>query len=135
MWVEKTNAILLVQALPAAFSPLGLACSALVFSLIAQICHRPRIAIAGGVSAPTILLLMGNPMVERVLLRPLEMSNVPSGALPSADGIVVLGGVTAPAFPPRPTVHLGYGGDRLTYAAELYREQKAPVGLVANPIA
>jgi len=122
----------LSKFLPVVFSPLDLVCILIVLSMIAQIRHRSRIAMASSLTALSILLLMGTPMIEHVLLSPLETRYVPSGVLPRVDAIVVLGGVTAPAFPPQPTVHLGCGGDRLTYAAELYREHKAPVVVLSG---
>ena len=44
----------------------------------------------------------------------------------------MLGGVTAPALPPQPTVHLTDGADRLTYGAELYRDHKAPLVVLSG---
>ena len=44
----------------------------------------------------------------------------------AADAIVVLGGSTEPALSPRPIVEMNGTGDRVTYAAYLYKEGKAP---------
>lgn len=44
-----------------------------------------------------------------------------------ADCIVVLGGATLPKTPPRPTVQVSRAGDRVLYAAELFRQGKAPL--------
>lgn len=52
--------------------------------------------------------------------------------LPRAEAIVVLGGATAPAFWPRPWVHLSEAGDRVLYAAKLYREGKAPLLILSG---
>jgi uncharacterized SAM-binding protein YcdF (DUF218 family) len=43
-----------------------------------------------------------------------------------ADCILVLGGGTAPKIPPRPTVEVTEAGDRVLYAAYLFRNGKAP---------
>ena len=75
---------------------------------------------------------MGNPMVSDLLARPLENRYIPSGPLPQADAIVVLGGVTGPALPPQPTVHLMRGADRLTYGAGLYRTHKAQLVVLSG---
>jgi uncharacterized SAM-binding protein YcdF (DUF218 family) len=48
--------------------------------------------------------------------------------------IVVLGGGTLPRQYPRQTVELGEAGDRLTYAAHLFREQKAPLILCTSGV-
>ncbi len=44
----------------------------------------------------------------------------------------MLGGVTGPAIPPQPTVHLTGGADRLTYGAQLYRDHRAPLVVVSG---
>jgi uncharacterized SAM-binding protein YcdF (DUF218 family) len=122
----------LSKFLPVLFFPLGMACLLMAISLIAQIRRRSRIAIATNLAALAILCLTGNRTVSHLLVRPLETRNMPAGPLPQADAIVVLGGVTGPALPPQPTVHLGEGTDRLTYAAELYRTHKAPVVILSG---
>ena len=61
------------------------------------------------------------------LARSLEWREIPSGPLPQADAIVILGGAVNDAAWPRPWVHLTGAGDRLLYAAKLYREGKAPL--------
>src|SRR5580704_17868150 len=114
------------------FFPLGIACLLMAISLIAQIRRRSLIAIATNLAALAILCLTGNRTVSHLFVRPLETRNMPAGPLPQADAIVVLGGVTGPALPPQPTVHLGEGTDRLTYAAELYRTHKAPVVILSG---
>jgi len=45
--------------------------------------------------------------------------------IPSAEVIVVLGGGTEPAAKPRPSVEVNGAGDRVLYAASLYRQGKA----------
>lgn len=52
-----------------------------------------------------------------------------------ADCILVLGGGTWPKFPPRNTVEVSEAGDRLLYAAHLYRRGLAPVILCTSGIA
>ncbi len=66
-----------------------------------------------------------------VLVRSLEEIYVPSAAPPRSDAIVVLGGATEAAFSPRPNVHVT-AGDRLIYAAILYRAHKAPYVIVSG---
>jgi uncharacterized SAM-binding protein YcdF (DUF218 family) len=125
-------ALFLSKFLPMLFFPLSMACIFIAVSLVAQVRDCSRIAIAANLMALAILGLMGSPPVARLLVRPLEMLDVPSGPLPQADAIVVLGGVTGPAIPPQPTVHLTGAADRLTYAAELYRAHKAALVVLSG---
>jgi len=105
----------LSKFLPTLFFPLVMACLFIALSLVAQVRKRSRMAIAANLTALAILCLMGNPAVAHLLVRPLETRDIPTGPLPSVDAIVVLGGVTGPAVPPQPTIHLYSGADRLTY--------------------
>ncbi len=58
---------------------------------------------------------------------------VPLQQLPTADAIVVLGGLVEAAAPPRrPEMNLGAAVDRIWYAARLYRAGKAPRILVSG---
>jgi len=125
-------AFFLSKFLPTLFFPLGMACLFIAVSLIAQVRNRSRIAIAANLAALAILCLMGNRAVTGLLARPLETRDIPAGPPPQADAIVVLGGVTGPAVPPQPTVHLRGGADRLTYAAELYRTHKAALVVLSG---
>ena len=125
-------AFFLSKFLPTLVFPLGAACLFIAVSLIAQARKRSRMAIAANLAALAILCLMGNPAVSHMLVRPLETRDIPSGPLPQVDAIVVLGGVTGPALPPQPTIHLTGGADRLTYGAELYRTHKAPLVILSG---
>jgi uncharacterized SAM-binding protein YcdF (DUF218 family) len=122
----------LSKFLPMFFFPLGTTCVLIAVSLVAQIRKRSRMAIAANLAALAVLCLTGNRAVSHLLLRPLETRDIPAGPLPQADAIVVLGGVTGPAVPPQPTIHLWGGADRLTYGAELYRAHKAPLVVVSG---
>ena len=125
-------AFFLSKFLPTLFLPLSLACILIAVSLISQVFDRSRIAIAANLVALAVLSLMGNPVVTRWLVRPLEAQDIPAGPLPQVDAIVVLGGVTSPAIPPQPTVHLTGAADRLTYAAVLYRAHKAALVVLSG---
>ncbi|MGC1395057.1 MAG: YdcF family protein, partial [Coleofasciculaceae cyanobacterium] len=74
-----------------------------------------------------VLLLSSNSWVANSLVQSLEWQQIPQGALPTADAIVVLGGATRSKFPPRPSVDLSEAGDRVLYGAQLYRQGKAPL--------
>jgi uncharacterized SAM-binding protein YcdF (DUF218 family) len=79
-----------------------------------------------------VLLLASNSWVANGLVRSLEWQQIPAGELPTADAIVVLGGATKSAFPPRPGVDVSEEGDRVLYGAQLYREGKAPLVIASG---
>jgi uncharacterized SAM-binding protein YcdF (DUF218 family) len=62
----------------------------------------------------------------------LEEQNLPTPPLSNAAAIVVLGGATRSADPPRPWVEVLEAGDRVLYGAKLYREGKAPVVILSG---
>ncbi len=86
----------------------------------------PRLAALLILLSLVLLLVAGNASFAAGLLRSLEFQNLPLAEIPKADAIVVLGGATEPHVPPRPWVELREEGDRVVYAAKLYREGKAP---------
>lgn len=117
----------LSKFLPALLSPVAFVCFLLAVSIFALYRRSYRLAATANFAALAILLILGNPLFEGVLLKPLELRDLAPNPLPTADAIVVLGGVTSPAFAPQPIVHLGGGADRVTYAVKLYREGRAPL--------
>ncbi len=118
----------------AVFSPLSIAFILSIVSIAALCRRRLRISLACNLATLGILGLLGNTFIAHAVLRPLEMRNLTSGAIAAVDAIVVLGGITSPAYPPQPITHLGCDGDRLVYAAELYHEGKAPVVVVSGGV-
>jgi len=76
-----------------------------------------------------LLLAMSSPLVGERLLGSLEREypTVAVDASPTAEGIVVLGGVTVPPVAPRQEVEALGGIDRLLHGMRLYRAEKAPV--------
>jgi uncharacterized SAM-binding protein YcdF (DUF218 family) len=112
----------LSKFLPTLFFPM--ACLFIAVSLIAQVRKRMRVAIAANLAALAILCLMGNRAVSHLLVHPLETRDIYPRDL--------VGGVTGPAVPPQPTIHLASGADRLTYGAELYRAHKAPLVVLSG---
>jgi uncharacterized SAM-binding protein YcdF (DUF218 family) len=115
----------LSKLLPLFFYPLGLSCVVLVVALL-TIWKRPRTAAFCIAFSLILLLVTSNAWVSRYLVRSLEWQNIPSTQLATAEAIVVLGGATRSAVPPRPAVDLQESGDRVIYAAQLYRQKKAP---------
>ncbi|MBW4522424.1 MAG: YdcF family protein [Scytolyngbya sp. HA4215-MV1] len=116
--------LFLSKLLPLFIYPLGLACLLMIVALV-SLWSRPRLA-AGAIALALIYLLFGsNGWVAMQLARSLEWQNLPKGELPAADAIVVLGGSTISQNPPRPWVEILDEGDRVLYAAKLYRQGKA----------
>ncbi|MEJ6481855.1 YdcF family protein [Nostoc punctiforme UO1] len=121
----------LSKLLPLFFYPLGLACVSLVVALV-TLWKRPRTAAIAIAFALTLLLFCSNAWIAKSLVRSLEWQNLPLAQIPVAEAIVVLGGATKSAFPPRPTVDLSESGDRVIYAAQLYRQKKAPIIILSG---
>lgn len=120
----------LSKLLPLFFYPLGLACVLMAVALV-TLGKRPRWA-AGAITLALIILLgASNGWVSSLLVRSLE-AQIPPTVVPTAEAIVVLGGATKPALPPRPGVDLSEQGDRIFYAAQLYKQQKAPLIIVSG---
>jgi uncharacterized SAM-binding protein YcdF (DUF218 family) len=93
---------------------------------------RPRWAAAAIALGLIVLLAGSNAWVSRSLVRSLEWQNIPPTELPNAEAIVILGGATKPASPPRPSIDLSEEGDRVLYGAQLYQQKKAPLIIVAG---
>jgi len=117
--------LFLSKLLPLLLYPLGLACLLMIVTLVLM-WKRDRWAPVPLIAALMILLLGSNGWIANALVRSLESQNIPQTELPAADAIVLLGGGTKPALAPRPGVDLSEEGDRVLYAAQLYREGKAP---------
>jgi len=68
------------------------------------------------------LVLGGNTWVATGLARSLEWRYLPPDQPPQVEVIVLLGGSTLPDFAPRPMVEVNSAGDRILYAAWLYKQ-------------
>jgi len=122
--------VYLSKLLPLLIYPLGLACLLIVLVLILEKNHMWYRGWLFAVLA--ILLLSGNRWVSYGLARSLEWRNLPPETTPSAEVIVLLGGGTESADPPRPMTEVNSAGDRVLYAAKLYRDGAAPNILVSG---
>src|SRR3712207_6407584 len=101
--------LFLSKLLPLFLYPLGLACLLMVVALV-MAWTRPRWVPVPIALALIILLLASNNWVANGLVQSLEWQYIPKAGLPTADAIVVLGGATKSAFPPRPAVDLSEAG-------------------------
>lgn len=115
--------VFLSKFLPLFVYPLGLACVFLIVALLRKSTRSKQILAA---SALLVLWLGGNRWVAYSLARSLEWRYLPPAEIPNAEVIVVLGGGTeAPSYPRR-FVEINGAGDRVLFAARLYKQGKAP---------
>lgn len=116
--------VFLSKLLPLFFYPLGLAFILLIFALILRRNEKTRNILT--VLSIVILWLSSTSLVSENLARSLEWRYFPPKEIPSADVIVVLGGGTEANVYPRSSVEINGAGDRVYYAARIYKEGKAP---------
>jgi uncharacterized SAM-binding protein YcdF (DUF218 family) len=117
--------LFLSKLLPIFLYPMGLSCLLLV-AAIALFWKRPRIA-AGLVGAALgVLFFSSNAWVARILVRGLESQYRPVATYPKVAAIVILGGATRAPIAPRVWPEVVEAGDRVLYAARLYKEGYAP---------
>lgn len=102
---------------------MGSACVLLLFALASK--NNPRARASLITAALVILWLSSTTGFSHLLARSLEWRYPTPDEIPAADVIVVLGGGTEPAAYPRPSVEVNGAGDRVLYAAALYKEGKA----------
>ena len=125
------NFLFLSKLLPLFVYPLGLACILLLIALF--LCfRRSKFTFIPIILALVLLLTTGNNRVANYLLKSLEWQYLPASELPTADAIVVLGGSTSSVAYPRVLPDLNERGDRIVYAAKLYKDGKAPLILLSG---
>ena len=122
--------VYLSKILPLFVYPLGLACILILLAIIFEYRRKWRKGLL--ISALVILFLGSNRWVSYALTRSLEWQNLPPEDMPHAEVIVVLGGGTESADYPRPMSEVNSAGDRVIYAARLYKEGAAPNILVSG---
>ena len=122
----------LSKLLPLLIYPAGLTCVLLVIALVLR--RRERRVDRWIAAALLIIALSGNRIVSIILVQSLEwrVPPLPIEHVKPADAIVVLGGCTQEGQAPRPTHEIGEAGDRLLYAAHLYRKGLAPYVVVSG---
>ncbi len=122
--------VFLSKFLPLFVYPLGLSFILVVLALFLHRKTRLRTALLAAVVI--ILYLSSNRWVSYTLARSLEWRYLPLDPVPQAEAIVVLGGGTESEQFPRPMVEVNSAGDRVLYAAKLYKEGRAPVILLSG---
>lgn len=116
--------VYLSKLLPLLVYPLGLSCLLLIFALAAKYRHGLQKGLM--IFALILLWLSSNRWVSYALARSLEWKHLPPEEAPQAEVMVVLGGGTESGDAPRPMTEVNGAGDRVLYAAKLYKEGAAP---------
>lgn len=115
--------IFLSKLLPLFVYPLGLACMLLLLALATV--NNPRARSGFTIAALAILWMASTTGFSRLITQSLEWKYPVPEEIPTAEAVVVLGGGTEPAAYPRPSVEVNSAGDRVLFAASLYKEGKA----------
>ena len=122
--------VFLSKLLPLFAYPLGFCCFLLILALVWHKRRRLRNGLI--IAAVFILWVFSNRWVDLALTRSLEWQYLPVQGAPKAEAIVVLGGGTYPAQYPRQTTEMSGAGDRVLYAAHLFRDGRAPFVLLSG---
>ena len=112
--------IFLSKFLPLFVYPIGLVSLLIVAALI--FIKKQRLARWLLVLAFLILFVTGNKYFANALVKSLEWQYESFESAPEVDAIVVLGGGTEPNLAPRPMAEINNAGDRILYAASLYKQ-------------
>lgn len=108
--------------------PIGLSCLLMCIAIGLIMTHKKKGALVCSFLSIFIIAFFACPLVSCFLFRSLENKFSQQSPLPNkASAIVLLGGFTRPALPPRQYIEIGSSGDRLLHAVRLYKEQKASV--------
>ncbi len=119
------------KLLPLFIYPLGLSCILLLFALWLSR-KRSRKTYIPILLALVLLLLSSNSIIANNLIASLEKQYLPLSEPHTAEAIVVLGGATRNNEPPRILPDMSDRGDRLLYAAKLYKDGAAPKILLSG---
>jgi uncharacterized SAM-binding protein YcdF (DUF218 family) len=86
-------------------------------------------------AAFAVLMVCGNGWIVGALTRNLEWRYQLPEPAPNADAIVVLAGGLLDRIPPRQTIEVADAGDRLIYAAHLFKRQAAGIVICTGGVA
>jgi len=118
--------LFLSKLLAVIFYPAGCSCFLALCAIAFHLLRKKKTAFFCVVASIAILFFFSTPAVARFLVRSLESKFTQPAQVPRASAIVLLGGFTRPALPPRQYVGIGLFGDRLLYAVRLFKEDRAP---------
>jgi uncharacterized SAM-binding protein YcdF (DUF218 family) len=114
--------------------PLPAAIVAIALGLLGLALARRRFAAACFAASGLVLAAASSPFVAERMAAALEAAHpvIPLASIEPGDAILVMGGGTQPAVPPRERPELAHAGDRVLHAARLYRAGKAERILVSG---
>lgn len=118
--------LILSKFLTLFFYPVSLAGMVIIAAGIAMLFNKRKIAIICVFSSVGLLWLFSSPIFAHALVRTLESKYDPPAGFPKASAIVLLGGCSQPAVPPRRYVETNCAADRIMHAARLYKAGYAP---------
>lgn len=121
----------LSKVLPQFVLPVGLT-TILLFLTLFLIKKKPKTAIWLVLISLLLLSTAGNAYFSAFLTRSLEWRYMPLTGEVKADAIVLLGGGTEAPDTPRQMVEVNSAGDRVLYAAQLYKAGAAPLIILSG---
>lgn len=122
--------VYLSKLLPLLVYPLGLACILIILALIFK--YRRGVQRGLMIFVVILLWLSSNRWISYALARSLEWQNLPPENTPRAQVMVVLGGGTESGDAPRPMTEVNSAGDRVLYAAKLFKAGAASTILLSG---
>lgn len=128
------------KAAAAFLMPAGLTMVLLAAAILQSLRHRAKSARAFMLAAFAVITLASNPIFAAFAIGTVERQYPPAAIedLPKADIAVLLGGGVRDLIPPRRVIEFDSAGNRVLYAARLYRAGKVSriivtAGSLANP--
>jgi len=123
--------VYLSKLLPQLIMPVSLA-ALLLFITLFLIRKHPKTALWLVLISLILVGVGGNAYFSAYFARTLEWRHMPLQGEVKADAIVLLGGGTEPADAPRTGVEVNGAGDRVLYAAQLYKSGAAPLIILSG---
>lgn len=121
----------LSKVLPQFVLPVGLT-AILLFLTLFLIKKKPKTAFWLVLISLLVVSTAGNAYFSAFLTRSLEWRTMPPAGEVKADAIVLLGGGTEAPDTPRQMVEINSAGDRVLYAAQLYKAGAAPLIILSG---
>jgi uncharacterized SAM-binding protein YcdF (DUF218 family) len=119
--------LFLSKLLALIFYPVGCSCLLALCALAFLLLRKKKTAFFCVFFSITILFFFSTPFVSYFLIRSLENKYNQAAYYPRVSAIVLLGGCTRPAIPPRKYVEISEGGNRILHTVRLYKAHYAPV--------
>jgi Uncharacterized conserved protein len=121
----------LSKVLPQFILPAGLT-AILLFLTLFLIKKKPKTAFWLVLISLLLVSAAGNAYFSAFITRSLEWRTMPPAGEVKADAIVLLGGGTEAPDTPRQMVEINSAGDRVLYAAQLYKAGAAPLIILSG---